>query len=95
MAPISLQNSFQNLDTNWGPRSETMSFGNPWTLKIWFIMTSAVSFAEGNLGNATNHAIFENRSTTVRTVVFPWETGSPVTKSNEMSAHGLEGMGSG
>ena len=39
--------------------------------------------------------ILENRSTTVRTVVFPWETGSPVTKSSDMSAHGLEGMGSG
>ena len=27
--------------------------------------------------------------------MFPWETGSPVTKSNEMSDQGLDGMGSG
>ena len=42
-----------------------------------------------------NFAILENLLTTVSTVVFPCETGSPVTKSKEMSDHGLEGMGSG
>ena len=42
-----------------------------------------------------NFAILENRSTTVRTVVFPYETGSPVTKSIEMSDHGRDGMGCG
>ena len=57
-------------------------------------MTSAVSLADGSFGNAIKRTIFEKRSTTVRTVVFPWETGSPVTKSTEMSDHGLDGMGS-
>ena len=58
-------------------------------------MTSAVSLAEGNLGKAMKCVIFENRSTTVSTVVFPLEAGSPVTKSMEMSDHGLEGIGRG
>ena len=60
-----------------------------------FITTSAVSSAEGSLGRAMNFTILENRSTMVTTVVFPCETGSPVTKLMEMSDHGLEGMGSG
>ena len=29
-APTRLQNSFQNIDVNWGPWSETMSVGSPW-----------------------------------------------------------------
>ena len=55
-------------------------------------MTSAASLADGSFGNAIKRTIFEKRSTTVRTVV---ETGSPVTKSTEISDHGLDGMGSG
>lgn len=51
--------------------------------------------AVGSFGNAMNLAIFENLSTTVRTVVFPWEAGSPVTKSSEMVDQGLDGMGRG
>ena len=58
-------------------------------------MASAVSLADGSLGNAMNRTILEKQSTTVRTVVFPWETGSPVTKSKEISDHGLDGMGNG
>ena len=39
--------------------------------------------------------ILEKQSITVRTVVLPFETRSPVTKSIEMSNHGLEGMDRG
>ena len=56
-------------------------------------MTSAVSLV--CLGRAMNLTILEKRSTTVRTVVFACEIGSPVTKSIDMSDHGLEIMGSG
>ena len=85
LAPMSLQNSLQNRDTNWGPQSETMSLGNRWTLNT-VIMTSAVSLADGNLGRAINLTILENG----------WcYLGSPVMKSMDMSDHGLEGMGSG
>jgi len=30
---MSLQNSLQNREMNWGPRSDTMSLGNPWMQK--------------------------------------------------------------
>ncbi len=40
-------------------------------------------------------AAFENRSTTVKTTVLPWEGGRAVTKSSEMWDQGLEGTGSG
>ncbi len=39
-----------------------------------------VSLAEGNLGRGINRAAFENRSTTTRMTVLPWEGGSPVMK---------------
>ena len=58
-------------------------------------MTSTVSLPDGSFGRAMNFTILENRLTTVRTVVIPYETGSPVTKSMEMSDHSLEGMRSG
>ena len=57
-------------------------------------MTSAISLVDGSFGRAMNLTILEKRSTTVRTVVLLCETGSPVTKSMEMSDHGQEGIGS-
>ncbi len=56
------------------------------------MISSAVSLAEGNLGRGINHAAFENRSTTTRMTVLPWEGGSPVMKSRERCDHGLWGM---
>ncbi len=56
---------------------------------------TAVSLAEGILGRGIKWVAFENRSTTVKTTVLPWEGGSPVTKSSEMWDQGLEGTGSG
>ncbi len=38
---------------------------------------------------------FENRSTTVKTTMLPWEGGRPVTKSSEIRDQGLEGTNSG
>ncbi|RXN22493.1 integrin alpha-M-like protein [Labeo rohita] len=52
-----------------------------------------VSLAEGNLGRGTNQAAFENRSTTTQMTVWPWEGGSPVTKSRERCDQGLRGTG--
>lgn len=49
-------------------------------------MVSGVSLADGSLGKAMQLVILENLSTSVRTVVLLWETGSPVTKSSEISA---------
>ena len=92
---MSLQNSLQNREMNWGPRSDTMSLGYPWILKTCVIIISAVSLAEDSLGRAMKCVILEKRSTTVSTVVLPLDTGSPVTKSMEMFAHGLEGIGRG
>ncbi len=40
-------------------------------------------------------AAFENRSTTVKTTVFPLEAGRPETKSSEMWDQGLDGTDSG
>ncbi len=93
--PNSLQNSRQNLDTNWGPLSETTSVGRPCKRKTWLTTVNAVSLAEGNLGKGIKWAAFENRSTTVKTTVLPWEGGRAVTKSSEMWDQGLEGTGSG
>ncbi len=54
-----------------------------------------VSLADGNLGRGMKWAAFENRSTTVKTTVFPLEAGRPVTKSSEMWDQGLDGTDSG
>ncbi len=72
VAPSSRQNSLQNLDTNWGPLSETTSAGRPWMRKTWSTTVAAVSLAEGNLGKGIKWAAFENRSTTVKTTVLLW-----------------------
>ncbi len=95
VAPTILQKAPQNRDENWGLRSETISRGIPNTRKTWFMISSAVSLAEGNLGRGINRAAFENQSTTTRMTVLPWEGGSPVTKSRERCDHGLWGMGKG
>ena len=63
--------------------------------KTWCNKTSAVSLADGGLGKAIKCVILENLSTTVRTVVLPLDSGSPVTKSTEMSDQGRLGVGSG
>lgn len=53
------------------------------------------TWKKGNLSMAKKWTIFENRSTTVRMVVFPSEGGRPVTKSTEMWDHGRVGVGKG
>ena len=50
VVPKREQKPFQNRDAKCGPRSDTTSFGNPWSLKTCLNITSAVSLAEGNLG---------------------------------------------
>lgn len=40
MAPSATQNAFHTLDTNWGPRSDTMSLGIPYSLKTWWTKVS-------------------------------------------------------
>ncbi len=95
VAPSKRQNSLQNLETNWGPLSETTSVGRPWMRKTWSMTATAVSLADGNLGRGMKWAAFENRSTTVKTTVFPLEAGRPVTKSSEMWDQGLDGTDSG
>ncbi len=94
-APISRQNSPQNWEVISGPLSETTSVGSPWILKTWSTISCAVSWADGNLGSGIKWAALENRSTTVKTTVFPADGGRPVTKSRAMCDHGREGMGSG
>ncbi len=94
-APISRQNSPQNWEVNCGPLSETTSVGSLWILKTWSTISCAVSLADGNLGSGIKWAALENRSTTVKTTVFPADGGRPVTKSRAMCDYGREGMGSG
>ncbi len=50
---------------------------------------------EGNLGKGIKWAVFENRSTTVKTTVLPREGGRAVTKSSAIWDQGLEGTDSG
>ncbi len=95
VAPNKRQNSLQNLETNWGPLSETTSVGRPWMRKTWSMTATAVSLADGNLGRGMKWAAFENRSTMVKTTVFLLEGGRPVTKSSEMWDQGLDGTDSG
>lgn len=84
----SRQNSFQNAKINCGPLSDTVSAGNPWILKIWSIMVSAVSLADGNFSRGMKCEILEKRLTTVKIVVLSLEGGSRVTKSIDMWDHG-------
>ena len=75
LAPTKLQNSFQNREGKWGPRSETMSLGNPYRRMTWDKINSAVSLAEGSLGRATKWVIFENRSMIV-SIGWSWPAGA-------------------
>ena len=77
------------------PRSETMSLGKPWRRTTWDRTNSAVSLAEGSLGNATKCTILEKRSTMMSMTVLPSELGNPVTKSMAMLDQGHEKIGSG
>ncbi len=75
--------SLQKCDTNWGFLLETTSSGRPWILKMWSMITQAVSLAEGSLGRATKWTALEKRSTTVRITVLPLDRGRPVTKTRD------------
>ncbi len=66
-APICLQNSFQNRETNCGPLSETTSTGRPWIRKMWSTTTCAVSLAEGVWAREQNGP--------------PWRSGPPPSES--------------
>ncbi len=94
-APIRRPKAFQNREVNCDPRSETMSWGNPWILKTCCIMRSAVWQAVGILGRGIRWHAFENLSTTTKMTVLPCDLGSPVTKSKEMWDHGRLGIGKG
>ncbi len=94
-SPNCLQNSFQKLEMNCGPRLDRISLGKPCRRTTLCRTASAVSLAEGNLGMATKWTILENLLTIVRMVVLPSERGSPVTKSREMSDQGRLGTGRG
>ncbi len=84
-----------NLDTNWGPLSETTSAGRPWMRKTWSTTVAAVSLAEGNLGKGIKWAAFENRPLRLKQPYYPGEGGRAVTKSSAIWDQGLEGTDSG
>ena len=93
VVPSARQNFFQTLDVNLGPLS--MLAGIPWIWNTWFTSSSAVSVAEGSLGRPPKCTALENRSTIVRMVSLPCDTGNPVTKSKAMGNQGRPGTGSG
>ncbi len=95
VAPISWQKAFQNLDANWGPRSDTTSWGKPCNLKTCCSTISAVCGAEGSFGKGISWQAFENLSTTTKIPLLPWEVGRPITKSIEICDHGRAGTGRG
>uniref|UniRef100_M3ZEQ7 Uncharacterized protein n=1 Tax=Xiphophorus maculatus TaxID=8083 RepID=M3ZEQ7_XIPMA len=66
---------------NWGPRSERISRGMPWSRNTCLTRSCAVWKAVGNLRRGTKWQALEKRSTMERMVVMPLEGGKPVTKS--------------
>jgi len=85
----------QNLEVNWVPLSERISFGNPWSLKIWVINALAVCSEEGTLGNRMKIPIFVNLSRTTKIQVYPLVEGRPVMKSMGSEVQGRSGISSG
>lgn len=65
----------QTCEMNWGPRSETMSDGIPWSRNTWPTKRSAVSLAEGSLWRGTKWTDLEKQSTMVRITELPREGG--------------------
>lgn len=90
-----LESSFQNLEVNWTPLSDTILLGTPWSLITSLRKILAVSEAEGVPIMGKKWAILERRSTTTRMVVNPSEAGKSTMKSMDTSAHGRSGMGKG
>ena len=78
MAPMSVQNSFQNPEVIWTPRLETTSVGRQWSLKMWTRTSLAVSLAVESLGRGTKWAILLNWSPTM--VVCPTDSGRQVVE---------------
>ncbi len=75
--------AFHNLEVNWEPLSDTISWGNPWILKTFCMRSSSVWLAVGILEAGIRWHALENLSTTSITVL-PWELGRPQTKSMDM-----------
>ncbi len=93
--PRRRRNPRQTLEMNWGPLSETMSSGRPKFLNMCWKRDSAVSRADGNPRSGINLQDLENRSTTTRMVVNPFEGGRSVAKSTPRWDQGRWGMGKG
>lgn len=94
-ARIRQPKDFQNWKVNWGPRSETISWGKLWIRKTCCISRAAVWPTVGILANGMRWHTLENLSTTTTTriTVLPWDFDRPVTKSNDIWDQGRVGMG--
>ncbi len=76
--------SFMNWDTNCGPRLDMTTWGIPWHAYTWSQRMRAHPSAKSSMLQATGMIALENRSTIIRIVSCPWESGSPVTISMEI-----------
>lgn len=83
--PLSRKSSRQNKLMKIGSRSEMILLGKPCNLQKMSINRVATLYAEWCGGKAPKWAPLEKRSTTTKIVVKPWDWGSPMMKSIEMS----------
>ncbi len=90
-----LQRAFQNLATNWVPRSAMMGLGSPCSLKTcsWKSSSSCSAVVVSRL--YLKWLIFVSRHVTTSIALYPCDQGSPVTKSIEGSFQGPSGIGRG
>ncbi len=92
--PVVDRNSLQNLDTNWGPLSETTSAGRPWSKDVINYRSRCLlgwgQFGQGNKMGRLREPVHYGKTT-----VLPREGGRAVTKSSAIWDQGLEGTDSG
>jgi hypothetical protein len=80
---------------NWGPLSEIIVNGRPWSQNMCAINKLANSFASTSVRQGTKCCSLVRRSTTTHMESQPFDQGMPVTKSIDMSCQGLSGTGRG
>ncbi len=91
--PIRFHKARQNLLVNFGSRSETMSFGRPWCLKMWEKNNLPVSWAVASSFVGMKCTILLNRSTTTMMASNPLDGGKLTMKSMDTLSHDPSGIG--
>jgi hypothetical protein len=93
--PTFLEKCIQNAFVNFGSRSDTITFGNPWCLHRPLRIGYAVSNAVAVPTIGTMCANLANRTTITKMALYPCGSGQLVIKSMHIQCHDYVGIDNG